>query len=64
MAALLWNGRIPQPWDLKALRKTLAHSERLTVAPDPTIAAYYRARVAELRAVIEQTEKEAADVHA
>jgi hypothetical protein len=61
---LLWNGRIPQAWDLPGLRKTLAHSERLTIAPDPSIAAYYRARVSELRAVIKQTEKECADVHA
>lgn len=57
----LIDGRIPQVWDLPLLRRWLQDAERLTSAPDPRDARYFRERAEVLARAIQETE---ADVYA
>lgn len=58
-ARTLVNGRIPQKWDLPWLRQALAHDERLTRAPDPQDAAYFRAEAETKARAIKEIEADA-----
>lgn len=57
-SVLLWNGRIPMPWEVPTLRTLANHYDRCAAAPDPAIAEYYRTQSAEYHALIEQAGRE------
>jgi hypothetical protein len=52
----LIDGRIPQVWDLPLMRRWLQDAERLTCAPDPRDAQYFRERAETLARAIQETE--------
>lgn len=52
----LIDGRIPQVWDLPLMRRWLQEAERLTRAPDPRDARYFRERAEVLAKAIQETE--------
>ena len=56
MNRTLIDGRIPQEWDLRHLRQSLAHARRLANAPNPRDAAAFRERADVLARAIQETE--------
>ena len=56
MNRTLIDGRIPQEWDLRHLRQSLAHCRRLANAPNPRDAAAFRERADVLARAIQETE--------